>query len=433
MKILFVNHFPLTGSGSGVYTANLAKSLTRKGNETAIVFPENREKYEEFDGIKLYPVFFKGEEEIEGVDQLEMNFPCFTTHPRSTFNFRDMTPSQRKTYERAFYKKINEVIEEFKPDVVHAQHIWTLAGISAKACLEHNLPLVITCHGTDLMGINDETNRGEKWGTEWAKAAAKYADSIVTISKDSNELAETVLPESKGKTIWIRNGVDSHVFSLYENIDKKEVLESLGIERDYKNVVSFVGKLTDFKGVDVLLDSAASYENDDTLTLIAGDGALRDQLKEQASSLNLQNVVFLGNQPQSKLKEIYNIADCSLVPSRREPFGLVAAEAMICGAPVIATNQGGLPDFVTPDVGILVDVEDSKGLANAVKSVLSGEKKFDRHKTAEKIKESYSQDALIHRFEEVYEQAKMHKDAFIKEQEAKCDKTVEEDGDERNA
>ena len=59
MKILFVNHFPLTGSGSGVYTCNLAKSLRNKGHECAIIFPEHRKEYESYDGIKLYPVFFK--------------------------------------------------------------------------------------------------------------------------------------------------------------------------------------------------------------------------------------------------------------------------------------------------------------------------------------------------------------------------------------
>ena len=164
-------------------------------------------------------------------------------------------------------------------------------------------------------------------------------------------------------------------------------------------------KLTNFKGVDVLLDSAPMYENSDTLTLIAGDGELRQSLEEQAKKLNLQNVVFLGNQPQNILKSIYNIANCSIVPSRREPFGLVAAEAMLCGAPVIATNQGGLPDFVTPDVGILVDVEDPKGLANAINSILNGEKVLDRQEIAKKIKGSYSQDSLIHEFEEVYKNA----------------------------
>lgn len=402
MKILFVNHFPLTGSGSGVYTANLAKSLTRLGHETAIVFPENRKNYEKYDGITLYPVFFKNDQDIPNVNQLDMNFPCFTTHPRSIFNFRDMSKEQKLTYEKAFSNKINQVIEEFKPDIVHAQHIWTLAGISATCCQNHNLPLIVTCHGTDLMGINDEAQRGENWGTNWANHAVSYADYVVTISKDSNSLTESIFPMSKNKTIWIRNGVDSHVFSMDNTINPKTVLDNLGIEKDYKNIISFVGKLTNFKGVDVLLDSAAIYENSDTLTLIAGDGELRPSLEEQSRKLNLKNVVFLGNQPQSILKGIYNIANCSIVPSRREPFGLVAAEAMLCGAPVIATNQGGLPDFVTPDVGILVDVEDSEGLANAINSILSGDKVFDRQSIANKIKESYSQDSLIHKFEDLY-------------------------------
>lgn len=402
MKILFVNHFPLTGSGSGVYTANLAKSLNRLGHETAIIFPENRKIYEEFDNIKLYPVFFKNEEEIPDTQQLDMNFPCFTTHPRSTFNFRDMTSEQKQLYEKTFIDKINSVIEDFKPDIIHAQHIWTLAGISAMCCQKRNIPLEITCHGTDLMGINEEIKKGENWGTTWAKKAVLYADSIVTISKDSNTLTEELFPEAKNKTIWIRNGVDSHTFSIDTSINKNDVLNSFGITKKYEKIVSFVGKLTNFKGVDVLLNATSLYEKDNILTLIVGDGELRKQLEEQAKNLNLKNVFFIGNQSQSKLKEIYNIADCSVVPSRREPFGLVAAEALICGAPVVATNQGGLPDFVTPDVGILVDVENPKELAKAISSILNEEKTFDRNLISNKIKKSYSQDSLIQEFEKVY-------------------------------
>ena len=218
MKVLFINHFPLTGSGSGVYTANLAKGLVRMGNETMIVFPENRAKYEQYEKVKLYPVFFKNEEVIEGVEQLGMNIPCFTTHPRSTFNFRDMTEEQRKEYDERFYKVISKVIAEFKPDVVHAQHIWTLAGITAKCCKEKNIPMIVTCHGTDIMGILDERKRGDNWGNNWAKEAVEYASSIVTISKDSNELLKSVLPVAKEKTKWIRNGVDMSVFSKDDNI-----------------------------------------------------------------------------------------------------------------------------------------------------------------------------------------------------------------------
>lgn len=407
MKVLFINHFPLTGSGSGVYTANLAKSLIRKGHEVAIIFPENRENYEQYEGIKLYPVFFKNNEIIRGVNQINMNFPCFTTHPRSTFNFRDMTIEEKQKYEEVFFDKINEVINQFKPDVVHAQHIWTLAGIAAECCKRSNIPMIVTCHGTDLMGISDEEKRKENWGTNWAEKATEYAKAIVTISKDSNELAEKILPEARGKTIWIRNGVDSHVFSMDTNINKKNVLKTIGIEKTYDKIVSFVGKLTEFKGVDVLLKAASKYEKDNILTLIVGDGELRTELENQSKKLKLKNVKFLGNQPQSKLKEIYNIANCSCVPSRREPFGLVAAEAMLCGTPVVATNEGGLPDFVTPDVGILVDVEDENKLAEAVMMILNGDIVFNREKISEKIRNNYSQDILIDEFIKLYKEKQL--------------------------
>ena len=59
MKILLINHFPLTGSGSGVYTYNIAKSLAKLGNEVCIIFPEN-ELVEGNEKIKLHPVYFNG-------------------------------------------------------------------------------------------------------------------------------------------------------------------------------------------------------------------------------------------------------------------------------------------------------------------------------------------------------------------------------------
>lgn len=400
MKVLLVNHFPLTGSGSGVYTANLAKSFTRKGIEVAIIFPENIQDYEKYENVKLFPIFFKNKEKIS--NQLDINFPCFTTHPRSNFNFRDMSEQQKKDYENIFYHKIDEVIKAFKPDVVHAQHIWTLAGISAKCCKEHNIPLVLTCHGTDLMGIADETKRDSFWGTNWANLATEYADTIVTISKDSNEQVEKFFSGIKQKTLWIKNGIDNHIFFKNDNINKNDVLKNFSIEKNYKNIVTFVGKLTNFKGVDILLNAASKYEDETILTLIVGDGELRDKLEQQAKDLKLKNVIFLGNQPQYKLNELYNIADCSCVPSRREPFGLVAAEALICGTPVIATNEGGLPDFVSKDVGILIPPENSDALAKAVKDIINKNVTFNTDYIAKKIQNNYSQDALIYKFIKVY-------------------------------
>ena len=88
--------------------------------------------------------------------------------------------------------------------------------------------------------------------------------------------------------------------------------------------------------------------------MIVGNGEEWDKLHEQAKQLDLKTVHFFGNVEQQVLRSVYNIADVNLVPSRREPFGLVAIEAMACGAPVIATNQGGLPSRVVQNsLGVL--------------------------------------------------------------------------------
>lgn len=122
MKILLINHLPLVGSGSGVYTTNLAKSLKKAGNEICIIMPENETKNinsDEFKDFKIHPVYFKNEEEIPG--QLDFNFPCFTSHPRSSFNYYDMTEEQLNKFCEVFDKAIKEEIDEFKPDIIHSR------------------------------------------------------------------------------------------------------------------------------------------------------------------------------------------------------------------------------------------------------------------------------------------------------------------------
>ncbi|PWL79093.1 MAG: hypothetical protein DBY20_04240 [Coriobacteriia bacterium] len=81
MRILLMNHFPLQGSGSGVYTINIARALVRKGHEVCIIMPENEELAElEIDGVRLHPVYFNSCVD----DALGFDFPCFTTHPAAS-------------------------------------------------------------------------------------------------------------------------------------------------------------------------------------------------------------------------------------------------------------------------------------------------------------------------------------------------------------
>lgn len=393
MKVLLINHFPLEGSGSGVYTSNIAKSLTKKGHEVCIIMPENTRNYKLLNKVKLHPIFFTDKEKIEGA--LPFNFPCFTTHPRSNLNFQELTELELKAYEESFRKAIKEEIQEFKPDIIHGQHIWILSSIAA----EFNIPLVVTAHGTDIMGYQNDS-RFHKY----ADFTIEKCKRVITISKDSDNLVTDTFKNLQNKNIIIKNGYDPGVF-YPEEINKENVLKELGIKKSFGKIVSFVGKLTNFKGVDILLKACQKYEDDETLTIIAGNGELFEELNKLKVELNLKNVFFIGNQPHEMLRKIYNIANVSIVPSRREPFGLVALEALACGTPVIGTNQGGIPDFLNEKVGTLVEVENVEELAEAVDNILNGKKEFNRTYIANYVKEKHSQDALIEQLIEVYKTA----------------------------
>ena len=131
-----------------------------------------------------------------------------------------------------------------------------------------------------------------------------------------------------------------------------------------------------------------------------------EELEKLKDFLKLKRTFFLGHLNQDQLVDLYNIADVSTVPSRSEPFGLVAIEALACGTPVIGTNQGGLPDFINEDIGTLVDVEDDIALAEAIMNELVRPDKKERRKRAhEYAVNNFSWENTIKEVEKIYREA----------------------------
>ena len=397
LRILLINHFPLEGSGSGTYTKNLAMQLAQQGHQVCVIMPENTSDYPRYEGVRLHPVFFTPDDAHADIPSgaLPFNFPCFTTHPRSVMSFGELTSEQLEAYLDAFKAAVNHEVEQFQPDVIHGQHVWMLAALGAG----HGAPLVVTAHGTDLMGC-------QKWPhlDTWARRALDACAHVICISRDNEHLLREAFPEHADKIVRMRNGFNPQVF-YPQRLDAADVLAPYGLAYNGQRIVLFAGKLTDFKGVDVLLDAAALYQNqlEDAITLIAGDGELREQLHEQAQRLGLQSLHFLGNVAQDELCRLYNIAALDIVPSRREPFGLVAVEAMACGTPVVATDEGGLPDFVCEEVGALVPVDDAPALAQAIVETMQRANADPawRDRVVD-YAASYSQAAIIRELEDLY-------------------------------
>jgi glycosyltransferase involved in cell wall biosynthesis len=143
----------------------------------------------------------------------------------------------------------------------------------------------------------------------------------------------------------------------------------------------FVGYITQRKGVDDLLRSLeilAKEKGMDHLVLnIVGDNirerALYQELREYSDKAGLgNNVIFRGRVGESELKDLYRTSDLFVFPSYWESFGMVLAEAMSYGLPIVTANAGAIPYLVKDGInGLLVPPKDPQQLAQAIEKLLS--------------------------------------------------------------
>jgi glycosyltransferase involved in cell wall biosynthesis len=186
----------------------------------------------------------------------------------------------------------------------------------------------------------------------WLKRRATHLGANVAVS---GPVAETV----PGPVVRIPNTFRP----IYDQADAEDA------ERDG---LLFVGRLVSVKGVDLAVEALRRLRGrgvDTTLT-ICGDGPEREALERQVRDAGLQNIVaFEGWTEPDALAARYSRAELLLVPSRYEPFGIVALEAIASGCPVVAAETGGLPEAVG-DCGILVAPDNPGALADAAERAL---------------------------------------------------------------
>ena len=86
MRVLMPNHFPLQGSGSGIYTLSVAQELVRTGHEVLVIVPEHEEIPTDSYPFPVKVILFDNGQKNNRAEA-DFNFPCFTTHPRSVQTF----------------------------------------------------------------------------------------------------------------------------------------------------------------------------------------------------------------------------------------------------------------------------------------------------------------------------------------------------------
>lgn len=229
-KILIVTAFPTHGAGSGALITTQAKSYVENGDEVVIITGNNRTDFDKLEGVKYHIVPFTSEsenpEKIEG--QCPFNYLMFTTHTESTANFWNVGLAEIEKYNKMFEDAIKEEVENFKPDIIHAQHNWLTSSI----CNNFGKPVALTIHGTDLMGYKKAGEKLEEIGEQLSQIKdnldkkelnnIKNIEEIYAKSATKSEIMRELKNSIQTKKIDISKEELGKLIDIY---DKKKLYE----------------------------------------------------------------------------------------------------------------------------------------------------------------------------------------------------------------
>lgn len=374
MRILLTNTGPW-GTGSAVVAEAVLQELRRLGHKAALLFPDTQ--FDTPDKKKYYGkpyVYYIWRFPVERDGRVLHTFPLMITdpHPRNmpkAWTFRDLSDDLLQFYFREAERRLQQAVQRFRPDILECHHIWATAYLAHKM----GLPYVTVAHHSDQMGF-----RYDERMQYYAKEAATGASWIFAISDFVKQEVLTLYPGVReDKLVVLANGYNQRIFCP-RRTKRASTLRELGIQdRPHLPVITFSGKLSRTKGIDILMRANRLIQSErKTLLLLAGAGRLEDEFSvEERAEFHWENVRFLGQLQQPVLAKLHNLATLSVMPSRTEGFGIAALEAMGCGTPVVATRSGGPETFV---VGKIVEAERVEEFAEAVLELLDLEPRLGR-------------------------------------------------------
>ncbi|KAG5482549.1 hypothetical protein CUR178_05689 [Leishmania enriettii] len=333
---------------------------------------------------------------------------CESVGPQSSKRWHSMTDEEVTRYCDGLLKECIDFIDYIEKkhgrfiDLFLAHHCFMnpviMSEINKRRAVQGipEVPLVVFAHGTALKMYENEISKLSEFPMkyyDWIRCDKKIFESIdhvagvFAVSAPQKEIFEKLFPLFPQERVAITPcGYNQLVFHpiegmtpekafghmpqvLYDGFDTAQlsfVQRHVGPDQyipnlsSYDKAVVFCGRFAHWKRVDSVLKAASMWEKDDKkiVTLIFGGGSqeTRKLYVDMAyQELCLKDTFFLGPQSQSDLADAFTAADVCVFPSHEEPFGLVFIECMGCGTPVIGAKSGGPLDFVTEEVGTLVD------------------------------------------------------------------------------
>jgi glycosyltransferase involved in cell wall biosynthesis len=278
-----------------------------------------------------------------------------------------------------------------------------ITGLVAKI---RNKPFVVS-----HIGLRPEMSRSARLYT---RIVSKMANKIIIPNRFSKKFFDPYF--SGNKMVFLQYGI---------NLKRFERVVDRNLERRYKKkgekIVLYVGRLVPNKGVDDLIDAISIISKKDSrvklIIIGSGDRRIEKYLRECVKESGIDDRVVFNGPVVEKLPKFYSMADVTVLPSvyrnrfgtyypEPEAFGLVLAESMSCGTPVVATKVGGVPYWIKNGYnGLLCKPSNPSNLASAISKILHSKKLSARlvKNAKRELNEKYSLEKVARRFMKILE------------------------------
>ena len=294
-------------------------------------------------------------------------------------------------------RKLIKALKSLKPDILHIHgnktaFVGRIAGRRAK--INH---VIVTVH--NFLAYQEKGGLKSRLAFYIERRLAKSTSKIITVS---NLLKSNLVKKEgidKNKIEVIHNGIDLSV--------QKKILAQV---RDQHGILPNdflalnVARMVDFKGQEYLIKAISKVSAGAEIKLmIVGDGPLNRKLKKLVKRYDISDkVVFLNS--TENISALYEAADCFVLSSINEPFGLVLLEAMAHKLPIIATKSGGVLDILDENNSILVEPKDEHQIAAAIERM--AEEKSLTNKIANNafcdVSDRFTLDKMVKETEKMY-------------------------------
>ena len=209
----------------------------------------------------------------------------------------------------------------------------------------------------------------------------RRAGAIIAVSRHTKQDLLELYGTPAHKVFVVEEGIEEQFRPAVEE-EVRQVKERHGIRRPY---LLMVGTLEPRKNHQLAFEALARLKAGGfphCLVVVGGGGWLFDDVQRKVEQLQLsEDVLFAGRVPDEDLPALYSGADCFLMPSLYEGFGIPVLEAMACGTPVVCSRASSLPEVAGP-AACYIEQMTGEGLADTIRSVLSDPQTTQQMRTA---------------------------------------------------